>query len=87
MAMGRSVVSPVSGSPPLAVPSAQLLARIRAEFHEMPGLRLSLLQARRLFALDIVTCASALAALQASGFLSTTRDGAYVMSAADRMTA
>lgn len=86
MAVGRSVVSPVSVSPPV-VSSARLLARIRAEFTEMPGLRLTLLQARRLFGLDVVTCASALATLQASGFLTTTRDGAFVMATADRMTA
>ena len=85
--METSVVSPVPLSLPIAVPSAQLLGRIRAEFHEMPGLRLTLLQARRLFALDIVTCSTAMAALQASGFLATTRDGSFVMSAADRMTA
>jgi hypothetical protein len=86
MAVGLSAASPFPVSPPLAVP-ANLLARIRAEFSEMPGLRLTLLQARRLFGLDIVTCSSALAALQASGFLATTRDGAFVMAAADRMTA
>ena len=87
MAVGRSVVSTIPVSPPVAVPSPLLLGRIRAEFTEMPGLRLTLLQARRLFGLDIVTCSSALAALQASGFLATTRDGAFVMAAADRMTA
>jgi hypothetical protein len=87
MALARSVASPAPVPPPVAVPSAQLLARIRAEFSEMPGLRLTLLQARRLFALDIVTCSTALAALQASGFLATTRDGSFVMANADRMTA
>jgi hypothetical protein len=87
MAIGRSVVSSPPVSPPVAVPPAPLLARIRAEFHEMPGLRLTLLQARRLFALDIVTCSAALAALEAAGFLATTRDGAYVMAAKGRMTA
>jgi hypothetical protein len=74
-------------SPQLAAPSARLLARIQAEFTEMPGLRLTLLQARRLFGLDILTCSSALAALQASGFLAITRDGAFVMEKKDRMTA
>jgi hypothetical protein len=64
-----------------------LLARIRSEFREMPGLRLTLIQARRLFALDVVTCAAALAALEAAGFLTRTRDGAFMMEAADRMTA
>jgi len=64
-----------------------LVDRIRSEFSEMPGLRLTLLQARRLFALDIVTCSSALSALQACGFLAQTRDGAFIMAGADRMTA
>ena len=87
MAVGGSVVFSIPVSPPLAVPSAFVLSRIRAEFREMPGMRLTQLQARRLFGLDIVTCSSALAALQASGFLTTTRDGAFVMAAADRMSA
>ena len=90
MVVGRPAVSPASVAPssaPVAVPSPSLLARIRSEFKEMPGLRLTLLQARRLFALDIVVCASALTALEAAGFLTTTRDGAYVMAAQGRMTA
>ena len=53
----------------------------------MPGLRLTLLQARRLWGLDILTCSAALSALEASGFLSTTRDGAFVLGDASRMTA
>ena len=53
----------------------------------MPGLRLTLLQARRLWGLDILTCSAALATLQASGFLDTTRDGAFILADADRMTA
>jgi hypothetical protein len=58
--------------------SPQLLARIRAEYREMPGLRLTLHEARRFWGLDIRTCSAALAALRASGFLSSTRDGAFV---------
>jgi hypothetical protein len=87
MAIGRSAVSPASVSSPVAVPSAYLLARIRSEFHEMPGLRLTLLQARRLFGLEIMACSSALAALESAGFLTTTRDGAYVMAPRRQMTA
>ena len=87
MPPGRSVASPAPIPPPPAVPSASLLARIRSEFLEMPGLRLTLIQARRLFALDIVTCASALTTLEAHGFLTKTRDGAFMMGARDRMTA
>lgn len=67
--------------------SPQLLARIRSEYREMPGLRLTLLQARRLWGLDVLTCSAALTALETAGFLCTTRDGAYVLADADRMTA
>jgi len=34
-----------------------------------------------------MTCSAALTALEASGFLSTTRDGAFVLADAERMTA
>ena len=60
----------------------QLLARIRAEYREMPGLRLTLVQARRLLGLDMLTCTVALAMLEAAGFLATTRDGAFVLAEA-----
>ena len=56
-------------------------------YREMPGLRLTLVQARRLWALDILTCSAALATLQAAGFLDTTRDGAFILADADRMSA
>lgn len=59
--------------------SPQLLARIRSEYREMPGLRLTLHEARRLWGLDTQTCSAALAALLAAGFLSSTRDGAFVL--------
>lgn len=55
-----------------------LLARIKSEFLEMPGLRLTENQARRLWDLDQASCASALAALVASKFLFQTRDGAFM---------
>ena len=60
----------------------QLLTRIRGEFREMPGLRLTLQQARRLLNLDLLTCSAALAVLEAAGFLATTRDGAFVLAEA-----
>jgi hypothetical protein len=60
----------------------QLLARIQGEFREMPGLRLTLQQARRLLNLDLLTCSAALAVLEAAGFLATTRDGAFVLAEA-----
>jgi hypothetical protein len=53
----------------------------------MPGLRLTVLQARRLWGIDVLTCSAALSSLTSAGFLSTTRDGAYVLANAERATA
>lgn len=57
---------------------ADALVRIRAEYMEMPGLRLTPAQAERLCGFDRATCELALRALAAARFLSRTRDGAYV---------
>ena len=56
----------------------QLLLRVRAEFLEMPGLRLTLAQAQRLWSLDQTMCMALLGTLVDIGFLMVTRDGAYV---------
>lgn len=82
-----SVGTPARSALAANAPSPHLLTRIRAEYREMPGLRLTLLQARRLWGIDILTCSAALAALEATGFLMTTRDGAYVLADASRMSA
>ena len=55
----------------------QILRRIRAEFLEMPGMRLTLFQARRLWGLDEQTCAQALELLITDRFLSRRPDGTY----------
>lgn len=55
-----------------------LLARIRGEYREMPGLRLTTVQARRLWHVDEPTCTQVLHALQMEGFLRRLSDGAYV---------
>lgn len=55
-----------------------LLYRIRGEFIEMPGLRLTLEQASRLWQVDAAVCARALMALVHQHFLMRTRQGAYV---------
>ncbi len=55
-----------------------LIARARGEFLEMPGLRLTAGQARRLWALDSTVTEALLNALVRSGFLQQTRDGSYV---------
>ena len=57
----------------------QLLTRIFGEFREMPGLRLTPPEARRLLGLDIRTCFAALVLLEAAGVLATTRHGAFML--------
>lgn len=52
----------------------QLLERMRAEFEEMPGLRLTLRQAGRLFNLREDVCFRALTALVREGVLRQTPD-------------
>ena len=59
------------------VPEA-LFRRIQGEFLEMPGLRLTEPQARRLWGLDAAVCSALLDRLVASNFLLRTRDGAFM---------
>lgn len=54
------------------------LRRIRGEFLEMPGMRVTPDQAGRLLGLTPEACEMLLAALMESGFLCRTHDGAYV---------
>ena len=58
--------------------SDALLARIRGEYHEMPGLKLTFSQACRLWQLDSATCESVLRLLVSEGCLGRTSDGAFV---------
>ena len=55
----------------------RLLARIRAEYDEMPGLRLTFSQACRLWQLDDTTCRAVLEQLVVERFLYRTRDDVY----------
>jgi hypothetical protein len=57
--------------------SEQLLLRIRGEYLEMPGLRLTRDQAQRLWAVDHATCAAALEMLVTLGFLTCGPSGHY----------
>ena len=57
---------------------ASLVVRARSEFLEMPGLRLTSAEACRLWRLDKNTCQRILHCLARSGFLSRTRQGAYL---------
>jgi hypothetical protein len=54
-----------------------LTQRIRKEFDEAPGLRITVEQGVRFWALDVETCASILSALHRAGFLIRTQDGQY----------
>jgi hypothetical protein len=54
-----------------------LLARIRGEYREMPGLRLTLPQACRLWQLDHERCLGLLEQLVNEGTLHRRSDGAY----------
>jgi hypothetical protein len=53
------------------------LDRVRGEYLEMPGLRLTLAQAARFWSLDPGTCARVLDALVKARFLVVTSDGLY----------
>jgi hypothetical protein len=55
----------------------QILRRIRGEYLEMPGLRLTFPQAQRLWGLDATTCASLLMSLVEQDFLCYGSDGTY----------
>jgi len=54
----------------------ELVRRIRSEFLEMPGLRLTVTQASRLWGLDEGACRRVIDALIGSSFLRWTTDGA-----------
>jgi hypothetical protein len=56
----------------------EVVSRVRGEYLEMPGLRLTSDQARRLWRLDEPACKAVLGELVDTGFLARTRDGAYV---------
>ena len=56
----------------------EILSRVQGEFLEMPGLRVTEAQARRLWGVDAATCAALLSALVDARFLFRTRDGAFM---------
>ena len=65
-------------TPESAHTSEEVLQRVQGEFLEMPGLRLTEAQARRLWGLDRDSCAALLCALVDANFLFRTRDGAFM---------
>lgn len=61
-------------------PLDDVLRRVQGEYLEMPGLRLTLAQAQRLWGLDRTACDTLLGALVDAKFLFRTRDGSFVRS-------
>jgi len=60
-------------------PAADDVARrVQSEFLEMPGLRVTEAQARRLWGLDVTACSAVLDALIDAGFLFRTRSGCFM---------
>jgi hypothetical protein len=57
-----------------------VIRRVQGEYIEMPGLRLTVAQAQRLWGLDRTACDTLLGALVDAKFLFRTRDGAFVRS-------
>ena len=62
----------------MAPAKEDVLRRVQGEFLEMPGLRLTEAQARRLWGLDAASCAALLRDLVDAKFLFRTRDGAFM---------
>lgn len=58
--------------------------RIRAEYRESPGLKLTKRQAQRLWGIDCETCDRLLAQMVATRFLRRRADGTYVRVEYDR---
>ena len=59
-------------------PPETLLLRIRGEYREMPGLRLTFAQACRLWQVDAATCKVVLQTLVDEGFLIARQDGTFI---------
>jgi hypothetical protein len=60
------------------------LVRIRSEYLEAPGLRLTLREAERFWGLDAHVCEALLEALVAAGFLTRSMQGQYMRAGVSR---
>lgn len=68
----RESTTPIS--PHMPTRQDAVVARVRSEFAAMPGLRLSQVQAKRLFGLPIHECERALEHLVSAGYLTRVRN-------------
>jgi hypothetical protein len=75
----RVAIPPATAMATLQTDLTDLLRLIRAEYRELPGLRLTQRQAQRLWNLDSTTCEAALDQLEAARFLRRTSDDSYVL--------
>ena len=79
--MARPALTTIEPRPPLPLGAAPtfntLVERIRAEYLEQPGLRLTEAQACRLWRLDEGTTRHALTTLTGASFLQRSDDGRY----------
>jgi hypothetical protein len=65
-------------APQVARANEEMLRRVQGEFLEMPGLRLTEAQARRLWGLDETSCEELLTTLVDTKFLFRTHSGAFM---------
>ncbi len=68
----------LTGSDTEAETIRELARRVQAEYAEMPGLSITLVQAQRLLAVDKPTCAAIFKALIERGVLRRTAEGRYL---------
>ena len=66
------------------IPFDSLVARVRGEYREMPGLRLTVLQACRLWHVDVPTCERLFEQLVTEGVLYKTEKSTYIAQPATR---
>jgi len=65
-------------------PPESLVARVRGEYFEMPGLQVTLAQACRLWQVDVSTCEMLFEYLVRAGFLCKTDSGFYIAAVTTR---
>ncbi len=73
-------MNPIAGSSDGGEAFARAVARAKAEYLEMPGLKLTVEQATRLWAFDLALCHSVLRTLVDSRFLVQTKNASFARS-------
>jgi hypothetical protein len=76
--MTGTINEPSTVTAPMAYVEDAVVTRVRGEYREMPGMRLTLDQAMKLWMLDRKTCSAVLNSLVAAHFLEIDRRGQYL---------